>query len=286
MRLSATQMAGIVLLAMMIPKLASADEPPASGPWTPVGLALWDPVGFIGSNEDIVGISVNILYGSSHSMSGIEAGLVNHTEKLVGIQLGFVANSDKDVPFGLQAGGIFNDVDNGHGLQLAGFGNVAEKSYVGLQLTTLANLVSGPADALQTALINNVEGDFHGLQIGFMNWDGSTIPVPVGPERCDGSTCTQQMTSTTFPDSRVIGAQLGFMNVSEHFAGLSVGATNIVASDAGGAMIGLVNVAHDVTGIQIGLINVAHGLRGIQLGAINVATDNALPFMVIANAGL
>ena len=54
----------IAVLAVIAPQAARADDGD-SGRWTPIGLALFDPIGLRGSTDVITGISANLIYGKS-----------------------------------------------------------------------------------------------------------------------------------------------------------------------------------------------------------------------------
>lgn len=287
------------LLVVGATSVRADDAPPEEHPWTPIGIALWDPLGLRGKDDDVSGLSFNLLYGKSHAMTGIEVGTVNFTDRLQGIQLGLIGNYGGHETYAIQGALIFNVIRSGYALQVAGILNGAEKDMTGVQAAILGNLATGDANVVQFGLFNNVEGHFHGLQIGVLNLDGQSFPTSSGTGCDDTGNCGTRYTWTEYPDKRAIGIQLGLANKAQHWAGIQAGAWNAVRYDETGISMGLVNIAdelhgaqlgfanisHEVHGLQVGLVNVTRQLHGVQLGALNIATQNRLPFMFLVNAG-
>lgn len=65
------------------------------------------------------------------------------------------------------------------------------------------------------------------------------------------------------------GAQLGFVNMSNH--------------SATGVQFGLFNQAEYIHGAQIGFVNYAKTIEGLQVGILNIAENGWFPAMVLVN---
>jgi hypothetical protein len=141
----------------------------------PFQLAIFHPLQLRDENTSIVALRVSLLYGRNVAVKGLDIGLVNHCTggESLGLQYGlvgyvegdFMGWQDNSVSIvkgrfsGVQTG-IYNEIDNGVGLQM-GWGNKA-RDMRGLQL----------------GLVNYTE-TMHGLQIGLLNIirQKETLPV-------------------------------------------------------------------------------------------------------------
>ena len=137
----------------------------------PIEISLWTPVQIHDDSTSIKGFRLNLLYGVSKDVTGLDLGLVNrNTGVFKGIQLGIVGmagdftgwqgtavNITNGTFTGLQGGPyptIFNSGVTTKGVQF-GLVNRAE-SFEGLQLGLF-----------------NVTDTLHGIQIGLLNVVGS-----------------------------------------------------------------------------------------------------------------
>jgi hypothetical protein len=209
-------------------------------------------------------------------MYGIEAGVVNATEKLIGLQLGGLVSFATSAPLGVQASFLVNGAEQGNGVQLSGIINWVSKDFRGIQ----------------ASIANHVEqGSMWGLQVALVNWNGQTMAFQTGAD-------TESWTE--YPEARETGIQLALFSKQQNFSGLQIGGGNYERHDCTcvaisptvnftetlhGAQVGLINMASEVHGVQIGVANYTKKLRGLQIGAINIATENKLPVMVLANVG-
>ena len=67
---------------------------------------------------------------------------------------------------------------------------------------------------------------------------------------------------------KLVGAQLGFVNIGNNVSGLQYG---------------FYNQAENMKGLQFGFINSAVNMSGLQVGLVNLIKNGRLPFMVIVN---
>lgn len=98
----------------------------------------------------------------------------------------------------------------------------------------LAMHTTGSATAVQVSLVNVVEGDFTGIQLGW-GLGGSLANVTRG---------------------HVQGLQLGLYNGAGSGEGLQWGIINHTEGRMQGLQLSLVNIADDLYGLQVGLINI------------------------------
>jgi hypothetical protein len=117
------------------------------------------------------------------------------------------------------------------GVRLSLYGKNTEMTGADLGAVTHT---TGDATALQMALVNVVEGDVTGVQVGWML--GAAIA---------------NVTRGT-----VRGFQWGLYNGSGDTEAFQLGLLNNAAGRAAGLQFGLVNVANDMYGLQVGLINI------------------------------
>jgi hypothetical protein len=148
------------MLALATPSSAADAGIPA--PFTPFQLAIFPGWWQVFSEPTAVyGVRVSAVYGIQSKVWGLDTGLFNETESMIGIGTG-----------------ISNIVrENGMGIQLAAFNSV-EADFTGLQ-TSLANVVGGQIMGLQVGFVNIAEAGT-GLQIGFLNRSDSIRGVQFG----------------------------------------------------------------------------------------------------------
>jgi hypothetical protein len=210
---------------------------------------------FLGSNKLFSGktknhVSLNVLAGYSHSISGVEVG-------------GFANIVRQDV----------------HGLQIAGFGNVVGRETKGIQVAGGFNVNKRKVEGIQLAgFMNTVVDTFVGFQgSGFVNVGPYTKGVQLSGfvnTTWAGSEALQCSGFMNYTKSNS-GAQFtGFVNfaLKEHVGIQASGFLNYAGSSQGVQMAGLTNISVGVTkGLQIAsLLNVAQKLNGVQIGMINL----------------
>jgi len=129
----------------------------------PVQLSLFTPVQIFDENVPISGVRLNLIYGRSVSVTGLDLGLVNHTTtgKSMGLQYGLVGIADADF-----VGWHDNAV------------NVVKGNFEGIQsgLVNYAHYANG----LQFGFVNYA-ATMKGLQIGLVNIIGQGGQFPVFP---------------------------------------------------------------------------------------------------------
>ncbi len=115
---------------------------------------------------DVVGFRLNLPAGQCEQVTGIDLGLIGHSQYYNGLELNLWHNDVKDALQGWQIG-CYNSTGLGDslGLQVGILWNEAG-SFYGMQvgLVNLADYIEG----LQVGLINRAEG-MHGYQVGLVN---------------------------------------------------------------------------------------------------------------------
>jgi len=255
--------------------------------WVPFELTLVPPIHiFHPERKGIAGMGVNVLWGSTDALAGVEFGT------------------------------LYNRVAEwGVGAQLAGGVNHVGGDFIGIQAAFVANYVGkassgsfrGDCDCLQVGFVNVVGGRIRGLQLGFANvaWsDGVVVQLgamnlahKMGSDRGqwvyvssgNGTVYTPEYIPAgkvnRDPTKVLRGAQISIANAALRIGGLQAAlALNMVESFTG-CQLGLVNVADRATGLQVGLLNVTGELKGVQLGLINLASRSKIPFLVGVNVG-
>lgn len=213
------------------------------------------------SGRTVNNASLNIVGGYSAGLEGIEVGALANIEKdyVKGAQFAGFANIVKDELIGTQAAGFANInggyaqgaqvagfmnliKDNSFAVQGAGYINIVTLDAMGGQFAGFANIVNGSMYGPQGAgYLNIVKGDIGGMQVaGFMNIAGGNMYGFQGA---------------------------GFMNVAtKNLNGLQAAGFINVAGKVKGSQIGLINIADSVSGAQVGFISIARkGYRKVEL---------------------
>lgn len=142
----------------------------------PFHLAIASPLSTNGMQgfETVNHVSINLFYGHSAGLKGVEIG-------------GFL-NVEKHFVRGFQLGG-FSNINLGElqGIQMSGFGNYTGGSMKGVQLSSFLN-IAGRVNGTQLGFINIADSVESGIPIGFLSivkdgynhleiWGSETIPV-------------------------------------------------------------------------------------------------------------
>lgn len=203
------------------------------------------------SGEYTNNLSVNIFYGSSAGLRGLEIS-------------GFGSQVNGSVT-GAQFAGFFNVVTGDmRGYQVGGFLNVTKGQVQGAQLSTLIN-IAGQGQAFQLGGLGNVvAGELRGVQFGgLFNQAGV------------GSSGVYQFAGLWNTNQGQSNLQIaGLFNHSQEarFAQLSGLFNTTRQGQTGVQLAGLFNVAKDIQlGQAAALFNVAREVQGFQIGLINFA---------------
>jgi hypothetical protein len=232
----------LLSMVFMVPFCAYAEG------WTPVQVALWNPVQLFSENKDVYGFRLNLLYGKNQNLTGIDFGGYNAVDGIQsGLQFGLF-NFSKDargIDFGLM-----NYSFALKGIQM-GVVNLSEADISGVQtgiILNSTNLVRG--FQIHAGIVGNTATDVYGGQLD--------LSVPL----------------------------LGF-NYADSVEGIQIDALgfNFVSGTMRGVQIGLYNTAREVHGVQFGLFNFCEKMYGVQIGLLNSISQQKPSIMPIFNVG-
>ncbi|WP_438037201.1 hypothetical protein [Sorangium sp. So ce204] len=151
------------------------------------------------------------------------------------------------------------------GIELSAGASISSSFLCGAQLSTVANLVFGPARGVQVTSGVNVVGSLRGAQIGAIN-------------AAAGQVAGAQVGVLNAAAGQIDGAQVGMANLAVGASmDLQLGVANVAVSKATDVQIGLANVAvGEATDVQLSLVNVAAGgSADLQAGLTNVAAGES-----------
>jgi hypothetical protein len=190
--------------------------------YMPFQFTFISPIGTNGQNcgRTVNVFSLNMLGGYAAGLQGVELGGIANVEKdyVRGLQMAGVANVVKGKTQGFQLSGYANVCgDSVKALQGAGFCNVVNSSFYGLQTAGFCNVVKGSATGLQGAgFCNIVRDSLHGFQVaGFANIN-------------KGDVKGIQASGFLNTARKVNGMQIGIINISDTIQGLPIGLLSIV----------------------------------------------------------
>jgi len=220
----------LVVLSLAIAGAASARDLYSSEdhPGTPLELGIATPVQIPPANWSVYGLRLNLIYGESYDVYGLDLGLVGYNrDKMVGLQM--MAAADW----------VESDMD---GVQFAGIANVVCGNAAGIQFGGIVNYTRGDFAGVQFAAIN-FDGTFYGFQAGMFNYD-------------KGISWGLQLGLANAAVNEFHGWSIAAVNYAERMHGLHLGLINLAAESGRGVQIGVFNGASRYNGIQIGLLNV------------------------------
>ena len=122
--------------------------------FTPFELSFAAPLQMVPETWDVAGIRINLIHGRNHNVGILDVGLLNETT---------------DWEYGLQIGGLWNNVRGDMtGLQIAGLVNTTGgQMSQGVQIACFN--IAGPMTGLQIGVFNHTFGSMTGWQIGAFN---------------------------------------------------------------------------------------------------------------------
>jgi hypothetical protein len=143
----------------------------------------------------------------------------------------------------------------------------------GAQFSLGANNASRELHGVQLGLVNSIEGESRGVQIGLLantlasDHSGAQVALLVNNSRA----ITGAQVAPVNHAGSGKGLQAGAINTAGNHRGAQIGLLNAAGKQTG-LQASAVNVALVQTGVQAGLLNYADTSRGLQVGLINYAT--------------
>ena len=238
--------------------------------WTPLQISLWPPYQIPDENCTVYGVSLGVVMVGVHTFVDDDDYLGRGDDDVIGLQICGLFGFARGL-CGLQMSVLGNDVDNTPcGLQVAGLFNYVEHDMgFGFQVACLWNRYDAGA-GLQLAIVNEVDTECTGIQVGLFNWGGKANK--------------NRLELINLQSILRYGSQICHQQGVDDMRGIQLGLIN-KASDMYGIQCGLLwNNAKCARGIQLGLVNRADSLTGLQLGLVNIIKENTVPFLPIFNA--
>ena len=90
---------------------------------TPLMISVVEPVQIPQYTWDVTGLRINLIYGSCHTMTGLDIGLINSCQRLRGLQIGLI--NTVDLMKGLQVG-VVNHANRAVGVQIGAINIISE----------------------------------------------------------------------------------------------------------------------------------------------------------------
>jgi len=181
-------------------------------------LALFPPFQSASSDEDVTGLRLSAIYGSSHDVQGVDLGLLgNESESDTGLMLSGLYSHCRGSMGGLQLSGLWSRAGELDGLQASGLVSRSKGRTSGVQLSGIGNYAAAHGLAVQVAGVVN---------------------------HCDSLRGGQVAAIANVAEFGGKGAQVGLVNACKGFLS--------------GVQVGLVNSADNLNGVQIGVINRTH----------------------------
>lgn len=154
-----------VLVLGALPRASAAQPSETSRSWTPVQIALWNPIQTFGEGFSVNGLRLSAIVGANQDVTGLDlAGIVGLTQgNQTGLQFALYGEVGGDLT-GWQIGGLAAEVDGrARGLQTAALYNSA-----------------GEGTGVQIAAVLNRAERMRGLQISLVNWTDELDGVQIG----------------------------------------------------------------------------------------------------------
>ncbi len=201
---------------------------PQQSRWTLLEVSLATPVQLPPADWTVKGLRLNLIYGESFGMYGIDLGLVGYTR------------------------------DSGAGLSVYPAVNWTENDYTGLQISGLSNVTCGNGAGLAlSGVVNYSRGRYTGGQLSLINFNGEFLGAQIGGFNYDKGLCWGfQLGFANAAVNEYHGWSMGLVNYAERLYGFQFGGVNIAAETGRGIQVGLFNCAENFIGMQIGLLNI------------------------------
>ena len=226
---------GLVLFSMAVALSSAASDMYGNSlaaedthPETFLQVSLATPVQLPQPNWSIYGLRLDLIYGESYDVAGLDLGLVGYNRnRMSGLQ----AN--------LLSGWVDGDMK---GVQFSFLSNVVGGNATGVQFSFVVNYTRGEFTGAKAAPIN-YDGTFYGLQFGGFNY-------------AKGVSWGLQFGLANASVNEFHGWAVSAINYAHRMNGLQLGLVNIATETARGVQIGVFNAAETYNGLQIGLLNI------------------------------
>lgn len=221
-------------------------------------------------------LSLNILWGVSGGVSGIEVGGFGNTVlgdvtgvqvagvgsivggDVTGTQIGGLFNICEGRVTGVQAGGVFNISGEAEAVQAAGLFNISRNNMSGVQAAGLFNIAHQGAKGLQAGTLFNISGGYTHLQTALL-FNSTRGDVRDG-----------QYSLLYNRARQVEGIQFGLVNVADTVAGMPIGLFNFIKKGYNRVEISASESLYGNIAVKFG----AHAFYNIILGGARWESGN------------
>ncbi len=221
-------------------------------------------------------LSLNILWGVSGGVSGIEVGGFGNTVlgdvtgvqvagvgsivggDVTGTQIGGLFNICEGRVTGVQAGGVFNISGEAEAVQAAGLFNISRNNMSGVQAAGLFNIAHQGAKGLQAGTLFNISGGDTHLQTALL-FNSTRGDVRDG-----------QYSLLYNRARQVEGIQFGLVNVADTVAGMPIGLFNFIKKGYNRVEISASESLYGNIAVKFG----AHAFYNIILGGARWESGN------------
>ena len=179
----------------------------------------------------------------------VDIGLLSVIPALEGFQVGLIAGGVHNSMSGVGIYGIMGASEEADGVQIAGI-NYVRKRMHGLAIGGLCFAGEG-LHGVQIGGVNIACLEMKGVQVGFFN------------------------------GARILGLQVGVINMNGDNAGVSIGGMNLDLGCNKGLQLGLENCADSLDGVQIGAFNQCGNGDGVQIGIFNYCAEECRQFGLV-----
>lgn len=221
-------------------------------------------------------LSLNILWGISGGVSGVEVGGFGNTVlgdvtgvqvagvgsivggDVTGTQVGGLFNICEGRVTGVQAGGVFNISGEAEAVQAAGIFNISRNNMSGVQAAGLFNIAHQDAKGLQAGTLFNISGGYTHLQTALL-FNSTRGDVRDG-----------QYSLLYNRARQVEGIQFGLINVADTVAGMPIGLFNFIKKGYNRVEISASESLYGNIAVKFG----AHAFYNIILGGARWESGN------------
>lgn len=176
-------------------------------------------------------VSLNIIAGISKGVGAAEYGGVANITKgnVYGFQCAGVLNMSEDVT-GCQIAGIANLTrGNIKGFQAANAVNLTRGDIKGFQASGIVNLAKGTVEGSQAACVGNIAKNVTGAQLsGIFNLAEGEAKTQVAGIFNSAECVKGVQISGIVNRAKIVGTQIGFVNIADSCSGAAIGIVNIV----------------------------------------------------------
>lgn len=208
--------------------------------------------------------------GDGEKSYAVNVGLLDHADKIHGVQFGVISATAREATDGVNVGGIVAaSFGRMNGVQAAGLANYIGGDACGVQLSVALNAAAKRFKGWQVAGLSNYAYDIHGVQTAFF---GNVAGPGLRGAQIAGLTNVatnvekglQIAGMLNVASGTMRGVQFGTVNFTDTLGGAQIGLLNIGVRHRQGAQIGIINVGGDSTTVRVGLVNVYPSTR-VQL---------------------